>query len=347
MRPGRKLSLALALAGALTLIGSSGIAQSLPAPGAAPVLVPAGAAAAASVPAGAKAQDIAIGSKSAGGGETLKELEALQRQAYFAELRTKLKEAEKPAAAAAPASAPSAPSPSMQFPASVAPALVPRLPHGLQGGPGIPPSMAGPFSGGFALPSSSSNAEPSSRLVNVIISGGRARADVHTNGVVTTVREGDKLEGDWLVTKIALAGVTVEKGVVEPSFRDVGGRSNAAARAVMQAPASGERVGRKASSAPVVAARPVTAPEIVERIVSVQLKPYTAGSQQFDVSPVSSGAGTMGAAVGVPPLPSGLRPPVDSTSVPSAAPLIAQTNPPMVQPQPPIPSAIGLPMPGR
>jgi hypothetical protein len=307
--------------------------------------VPAGSA---SAPTGAKAQDIPIGTKGEAGkgAETLKDLEILQRQAYFAEMRAKVKDAEKPAIPAA-ASA-SAPLPS--FPGSVAPAMVPALPQAPQAGSSSPSGMQPQYGSGFmSLPGAAPNLEPTSRLVNLIISGGRARADVHTNGIVNTIREGDKLEGDWVVTKIALSGVTVEKVVTqEPPITGRLSASPAAGPAMVASAAT--RRGAKKSPVGVAHATPfLSKSDAVERSVTAQLKPYTAGSQQYNASPVAGTGSTMGAAV-IPPLPSAMRP-VDSTNVPPAAALNPPTHPPMsaAMAYPPIagPAGYALPMSGR
>lgn len=148
-------------------------------------------------PLGAAARDVVIGKSDASAG-TLKELELLQREAFMAELRAKIREANKDVAAVAPSVAPA-----MQ----PMPAPAPMLPSAL-----VEPALDVP-----------------AQLVNVIIMGqGRGRADVMHEGSIVTVREGDKL-GAWVVQSIQPGKVTVERTFEAPAPAAKGKRSAGAA----------------------------------------------------------------------------------------------------------------------
>lgn len=134
---------------------------------------------------GAAASAVQFGSQRAG---TLKEVELLQREAVIAELRAKLRGMEADAhGVAAPATPGVQGAAATSLPAVAAPA--PTLEPVEQPLPKL--------------------AQPGAAVVNTIIAGGVARADVIENGVIRTINVGDQV-GDWTVKSIALGRVMVE-----------------------------------------------------------------------------------------------------------------------------------------
>jgi type IV pilus biogenesis protein PilP len=250
-------------------------------------------AAAASAPAGEsrshKAGSIAIGHDLPQGSESLKDLEALQRQAYFLELRNKIKDMSAlPSQTGLPASAPagaaaqrSAQDPrGTVLPLMPAPAFMPRLSIGAVG----------------------VDEQPAARVQSVIVMSARSRADVVVNGSVVTVKEGDDVGNGWKVTSIKPGAVRAEKVVTltrpDPSF-------------IAPAPT---RIGKKAAATP--AAPPMVPMVPYEKTLTAVLRPADKPAASEDtLAPVAPAVLT-----GIPPLPAGLRR-VDSTAVPAAMPL--------------------------
>jgi hypothetical protein len=139
--------------------------------------------------------------------------------------------------------------------------------------------------------------EPSAQLVSVIVSGGRARADVMDNGITKTVKEGDRL-GDWSVVSIAPTGVKVEKTVFDAER----GGAPGLVRTPLATAVKSKRL----------AATPATVAVPAGRTISAMLKPYQ--------PPPLVQANTVGAAfvpAVVPPLPSQIKFP-DSASIGAA-----------------------------
>lgn len=272
----------IALAILAVLVGAAGaqpapsVPMQPPVP-AAPALPPVGQPAA--VPAiapqaiqsmGQKVGGIAIGREQVigQGADSLKDLEALQRQAYFLDLRAKMKEintalnANKEVAPAMPA-------------ASVMPAVppvLPSLPAALPAEQGVePPPVI--------------DEQPTARVVSAIVTAGRARADVTTGASVITVKEGDELGDGWRVASIKSTGVRAEKVVTRKRFDP-----DFVATVT-------KKVGKKPS-------RPVVAPMVeYEKTLSFLLKPADGFSP---VAPVQAAA--QAPAPVVPPLPQGVRP---------------------------------------
>lgn len=159
-----------------------------------------------------RAQQIRIGAPTLpGAAHTVRDLEALQQQAYLLELRAKIQELSK---AAGMDMAPGVPG------AAMTPAIVPPM-SGVTMPVNVQPS-------GVFAPEEASQPDPEAKLVSVIIAGGKARADVSEGGIVTTVKEGDKLDGGWRVAEISPSGVTVETVVTEmqPVARSAKGKGH-------------------------------------------------------------------------------------------------------------------------
>lgn len=229
----------------LTLCGSAVSALTPAAPtasGLAPMAVPTDAvlkpltsAAVLAIPMGAQQNEPAA--KKAVG--TIAELEELQRQTALAEARKRLKDLQMSpivegvgAPAAGPGSASTRNSeaalaqvPNAQPPAPLLQNAQPpgvaaprtRVPaHARAKTPTpsptkIPPAMT-PTSAAGGLPAEldmSFAPPPEAKLVNLLRVGGRARADVLSDGRLTTIKEGDRL-GVWTVASIESSGVTVE-----------------------------------------------------------------------------------------------------------------------------------------
>lgn len=173
-----------------------------------PPVAAASAPAAPRAPSAAAVNSVAIGKVEAG---TLKELEALQRETAIADMRKKLADLKPaPAPVAAPSvstleaavvdsAAGSQPTKKRNKKAEVAVAAPVVV---------APPIEIKPVE--FVEP-------PKAKLVNLLVIGGRARADVMDGGRMFTVKEGDKL-GRWTVSSINASGVTVERRFTEKSL---------------------------------------------------------------------------------------------------------------------------------
>jgi hypothetical protein len=154
-------------------------------------------------PTAAAVQAVAVGKPEAAQAQqvgTLRELEALQRETALAEARKKLRELAPPAApvAAAPPVAAVTTSPKARAKKVAPPVEVPFF---------AASNMAPMKASEFVEP-------PKAKLVNLMVIGGRARADVMDGTRMFTIKEGDKL-GAWTVARIAADGVTVERRYTE------------------------------------------------------------------------------------------------------------------------------------
>lgn len=242
-----------------------------------------------------KVKSISIGKDggSSSKAETLRDLEVLQRQVYFQELKAKARELE--AAHQVQVRPPEMVAFGGGVPQSTGfvPPAVPPVLNGAQTSYGV----------GVALPAPALEEEPQARLLNLIVTPTRTRADVISSGTAMTVKEGDEIGSGWKVASITPSGVLVEKVVTSKELD----RANAA-------PA---RVSRGKAAAPRKAQKWID----VERTISAKLKPAeqsvpTENSAGVQPTPPAG----QGMAAAMPPLPPALRP-ADSTSVSSAAPL--------------------------
>lgn len=155
---------------------------------------------------------------------TIAELEELQRQTVLADARKRLQEL--------------APTPKAQeAEPQVTGVSVPEATRG------VPKAARKAGRGADALPTLPSAAElmemerstiPKTKVVSLLMVGGRARADVLENERVWTVREGDML-GAWMITQINAAGVMVEyrEAPVSAQVKDGAARSFPAAFALL------------------------------------------------------------------------------------------------------------------
>jgi hypothetical protein len=241
-----------------------------------------------------KVKAISIGKDvgSSGKAETLRDLENLQRQVYFQELKAKARELEMA----------HLPRPNEGAPVSMAaPTTVAYIPPAMQ--PAFPGAQPSVLTGMASPPTPLPDEEPQARLLNLIVTPTRTRADVLVSGTATTVKEGDEVGAGWKVASIKASGVLVEKTMV------------------------GKELDRRAAATPSKSprakggvARPAPKWIDVERTISAKLKP----AEQppiTDLAPTQAAPqnGQTSGAV-VPPLPPALRP-ADSTSVTSAVPL--------------------------
>lgn len=143
---------------------------------------------------------------------TIAELEELQRQTALAEARKRLQELSqgsnesKPPVVSAPGSALPSQQPSLA--ADSQPAKVRKVKQKKSSDQASPTAFA-------SLPMEVvqvdpvANQPPKAKLVNLMVMGGRARADVLDSGRMLTVKEGDMLS-KWTVASITAEGVTVE-----------------------------------------------------------------------------------------------------------------------------------------
>lgn len=293
-----KTALKLSVIAALLAHGAFAAAQPValpPVPGAPAALaapaLPEIKAGAVSLAASAKAVTIGKQDDASGAAGSLKEMENLQREAFLGELRAKIRTANgagkvDASATVAASAVPSQPSVSVPLtPATFA-------------APATSPTMFPIYRQSSAAPLELQG-EPKAELVSVIVTSSRTRADVMDDGLVKTVKEGDKL-GEWSITSITTNGVTVERTVTRLSM---------AQPPVFSATRNGASARKR-----VVAIAPVP----YEKTMSVMLKPYR--------PPVAEAiSGTIGgvAVPVIPPLPSSIRP-QDSTSILPAAQIAAK-----------------------
>lgn len=125
---------------------------------------------------------------------TMREIEALQKKAWLLELKVKVKDLED------------------------------SLDGAKKDGQGRVDSkvqMGGPFAGApirfgtgapmFLPPAPVMNDEPHERVVNIVATQSRSRADLMRNGSRITVKVGDSLENGWKVSAISTEGVEAER----------------------------------------------------------------------------------------------------------------------------------------
>lgn len=250
-------------------------------------------------PSAADVQAVVIGKGDAG---TLKELEALQRETAIADMRKKLADL-KPATVAAPAVAAVPPAVTTIPPVDPAAAA----PVGKKRGKkaevaAAPPVKIKPVE--YVEP-------PKTKLVNLLVMGGRARADVMEGGRMFTVKEGDKL-GRWTVASINSAGVTVERRYMEQSLAPLAPMPSPERR-----PSIAEAFG--AAYSLVNSAYPqIVETEKVETKVLESASPADVAVGIASVA--TSGPAASNAAATLPPLPKPVDKP-DSTSMTAVPPL--------------------------
>lgn len=245
-------------------------------------------------PVGAAAKALSIGraDEASAAAGSLKELENLQREAFLGELRAKIRaqsagnrgESQPAATGAAPA-------------AGLSPVATTSLAQVVPSG-FAPPRMAPTMFPIFQQPGVGLDVPgaPTAQLVSVIVSAARTRADVMEDGVVKTVKEGDKL-GDWSVTSIKTNGVMVERTVplmqqVQPARPPAVYKANGVTK-----------------TAPNKAMQFVVPTVPYERVTSVMLKPYHPPA----AAPAVPGQAGIVAPI-IPPLPASIKV-ADSTSI--------------------------------
>jgi hypothetical protein len=193
---------------ALAVIALSANAQNVAQPAPLPPESALPASAAASIPAVVRAptsaavQAAAVGKPEAAPATqmgTLRELEALQRETALAEARKKLRELAPPPAPVIAAVPPAAVSAAPKQKSSKKDAPAPAQTAAYFAPPTTPVEFVEP---------------PKAKLVNLMVIGARARADVMDGTRMFTIKEGDKL-GAWTVARIASDGVVVERHYTE------------------------------------------------------------------------------------------------------------------------------------
>lgn len=229
-----KLTLWTAVAVSFSTVASSAFA-----------LLPAPLASAASAPSAgpiktvtaAAVHSVVIGS---GARDTVGDLEQLQRQMTLAEMRKKLRDLESgPAVSVSPpsTSTPASGVSQVVSPSSLmVPAPVLALRKTQQNNAQLPAAITfqAPIHSSFSqqLVGASVVAEPTAKVLRIIVVGGRSRADLIDAGKVTTVKFGDNV-GDWFVSDISTGGVTVDSiqpaaAVVNAPLHQQAGISNLA-----------------------------------------------------------------------------------------------------------------------
>tara|TARA_B100001105_G_scaffold136374_3_gene109247 strand:+ start:3506 stop:4516 length:1011 start_codon:yes stop_codon:yes gene_type:complete len=142
---------------------------------------------------------------------TIAELEGLQRQTALAEARKRLQELSQGAPDGKPAAAAAAATAVADQPFSVMPESQPPKKSKQKKKPNLDPASAAlvPAPTEVVQMDSVAGQPPTAKLVNLLVVGGRARADVLDRGRMLTIKEGDLLS-KWTVASITTEGVTVE-----------------------------------------------------------------------------------------------------------------------------------------
>ena len=252
-------------------------------------------------PVGAAAKALSIGraDESSALAGSLKELENLQREAFLGDLRAKIRgqiassrgENQTAIAGASP------PATLTQAVPTVRPQVV-RTAF-------TPPKMAPSSFPIFPLSTGSSefSGAPTAQFVSVIVSAARTRADVMEDGIVKTVKNGDKL-GDWSVTSITTNGVMVER--TAPFTQQV------------HQPVVVFKANGSIKAAPPTPIQFIAPAVPYERVTSVMLKPYRAPVATTLPEPGQAGI----VAPVIPRLPASIKV-ADSTSIAPPVPLTA------------------------